>query len=158
MDPRLANLAAVRQPPSSEHLFGTDQSGRDVLSRVVVGTQTSLIVGFGAVSVYVVLGTALGLVAGFAGGRLDFLIMRGTEALLSIPTLILVIAFVAIVGPSVISVIAVIGLLGWPATTRLVRAQVLTLGRPSSSPPRGSSAWPIARSSWGTSCPTCSAF
>jgi peptide/nickel transport system permease protein len=126
-DPTRVDLSAVRQPPGAQHWFGADQSGRDVWSRVVHGTRTSLVVGFGAVSVYVLIGTTLGLVAGYLGGIVDQLVMRFTDSVLSIPTLLIVIVFVSVVGPSLLSVIAVIGLLGWPPTARLVRGQLLTL-------------------------------
>jgi peptide/nickel transport system permease protein len=93
----------------------------------VYGTRTSLIVGFGAVALYMVIGTVLGLIAGFFGGIPDLIVMRLTEAVLSIPTLLLAIVFVSLVGPSLGSVVAVIGFLGWPATTRIVRGQLLSL-------------------------------
>ncbi len=126
-DPNRIDLAAVRQPPGAQHWFGADLSGRDVWSRVVYGSRTSLVVGFGAVGLYVVIGTILGLLAGYLGGFVDQVIMRFTDSVLSIPTLLIVIVFVSVVGPSLSSVIAVIGLLGWPATARLVRGQLLSL-------------------------------
>ena len=127
LDPIKTDYLTIRSAPSWAHLLGGDLSGRDVWARVVYGTQVSLVVGFGAVAVYVTIGTILGLIAGFAGGVLDQLIMRVTDMMLSIPTLLLVIVFVSIAGPSLQSVIAVIGLLGWPITTRLIRGQLLTL-------------------------------
>ena len=126
-DPALIDLRLVRAPPGPGHPLGGDVSGRDAWSRLVYGARTSLIVGFGAVGLYVAIGTVLGVVAGYLGGAADQLIMRFTDTVLSIPTLLLVIVFVSIVGPSLGSVIAVIGLLGWPATCRLVRGQLLTL-------------------------------
>ena len=114
-------------PPSAGHLLGTDTSGRDVLARVVLGARTSLIVGFGAVAIYVMIGTIIGLLAGYFGGWVDQVLMRFTDIVLSIPTLLLVIIFVAVVGPSLASVIAVIGLLGWPRVARIVRGQLLPL-------------------------------
>jgi peptide/nickel transport system permease protein len=98
-----------------------------VLARVVHGTRISLVVGFGAVSLYIVIGTVLGMLAGFGGGLADQLIMRATDTLLAIPLILLCIVFIAVVGPGLFSVIAVIGLLGWPQTTRLVRGQLLGL-------------------------------
>jgi peptide/nickel transport system permease protein len=126
-DPAAIDLGLVRKPPSAEHLLGGDLSGRDVWSQVVYGARTSLIVGFGAVALYMVIGTILGLLAGFLGGVTDLIVMRLTEAVLSIPTLLLAIVFVSISGPSLQSVVAVIGFLGWPATTRIVRGQLLSL-------------------------------
>jgi peptide/nickel transport system permease protein len=114
-------------PPSAGHLLGTDTSGRDVLARVVLGARTSLIVGFGAVTIYVVIGTIIGVVAGYFGGWIDQVLMRLTDIVLCIPTLLLVIIFVAVVGPSLASVITVIGLLGWPRVARIVRGQMLQL-------------------------------
>ena len=102
--PFFTDVHAVSQPPSAQHLLGTDRSGRDVWARVVYGARTSLVVGLGAVAIYVVIGTVLGGLAGLRGGRTDFLIMRAVDTLMSIPTLLLVIVFVAAVGPSLFSV------------------------------------------------------
>jgi peptide/nickel transport system permease protein len=126
-NPTKTNLQIVDQPPTAQHWLGGDRSGRDVWSRVVYGTRVSLVVGFGAVGLYVLIGTLLGLISGFAGGAIDQLLMRVTDTVLSIPTLLLVIAFASVVGPSLYSVIAAIGLLGWPGTARIVRGQVLSL-------------------------------
>jgi peptide/nickel transport system permease protein len=125
--PFFTDVKAVSQPPSANHLLGTDRSGRDVWARVVHGARTSLVVGIGAVGIYVTIGTLLGGLAGLRGGRVDFFIMRIVDTLMSIPTLLLVIVFVAAVGPSLGSVVAVIGLLGWPGACRLVRGQLLSL-------------------------------
>jgi peptide/nickel transport system permease protein len=114
-------------PPSAGHVLGTDTSGRDVLARVVLGARTSLIVGFGAVTIYVVIGTLIGVLAGYFGGWTDQVLMRFTDIVLCIPTLLLVIIFVAVIGPSLASVIIVIGLLGWPRVARIVRGQMLQL-------------------------------
>lgn len=125
--PFFTDVKAVSQPPSAAHLLGTDRSGRDVWARVVHGARTSLVVGLGAVALYVMIGTLLGGLAGMLGGWVDNLIMRATDTLMSIPTLLLVIVFVAAVGPSLGSVVTVIGLLGWPGAARLVRGQLLSL-------------------------------
>jgi peptide/nickel transport system permease protein len=126
-DPNFTDLRAVQKPPTSAHPLGTDLSGRDVLSRVVSGARTSMVVGFGAVAVYVTIGTIVGLAAGFFGGAADMVLMRVTDIVLSIPTLLITIIFVSVVGPSLFSVIAVIGLLGWPQVARIVRGQLLSL-------------------------------
>jgi peptide/nickel transport system permease protein len=117
----------ARQPPSPEHLLGTDVAGRDIWARLLYGGRTSTIVGFGAVGLYLIIGTLLGMLAGFYGGLLDQAIMRFTDTILAIPPLLLIIVFVSVVGPSIGSVIAVIALLGWPVTCRLVRGQLLVL-------------------------------
>ncbi len=125
--PDYGNLREVRDAPSREHLLGTDLTGRDVLSRIIYGGRVSLAVGVLAVGIYVAIGTMLGALAGFFGGIVDGLIMRMTDTMMSLPALLTIIVFVSVVGPSLSSVIAVIGLLGWPGTCRLVRGQVLAL-------------------------------
>jgi peptide/nickel transport system permease protein len=125
--PFFTDLKAVGLPPSPEHILGTDRSGRDVWARVVHGARTSLTVGLGAVAIYVIIGTVLGGLAGLFGGWVDQLIMRATDTLMSVPPLLLVIVFVSVVGPSLGSVVAVIGILGWPGACRLVRGQLLSL-------------------------------
>lgn len=127
LDQLTTDYGAIRQPPGPGHVLGADLSGRDVWARVVHGTRISLLVGFGAVALYITIGTTLGLIAGFAGGVADQLIMRATDTLLAIPLILLCIVFISVVGPGLVSVIAVIGLLGWPQTTRLVRGQLLSL-------------------------------
>ena len=125
--PFFTDMTAVSAAPSAAHPLGTDRSGRDVWARLLFGAQTSLIVGLGAVSIYVIIGTILGGIAGFIGGIADQVIMRATDTLMSIPSLLLIIVFVTAIGPSLGSVVAVIGLLGWPGACRLVRGQLLAL-------------------------------
>ena len=125
--PFFTDVTQISKPPSPLHILGTDRSGRDVWARLVHGARTSLTVGLGAVALYVTIGTILGGIAGLLGGWVDQLIMRATDTLMSIPTLLLVIVFVSVVGPSLGSVVAVIGLLGWPGACRLVRGQLLSL-------------------------------
>ena len=127
LSPEVVDLRAVRQPPSAAHPLGTDLIGRDVLSRVVNGARTSLAVGILAVCLYVVIGTLLGALAGYVGGWLDHVVMRLVDIVLSVPLLLMVIVFVSVVGPGLLSVVTVIGLLGWPGTARLVRGQFLSL-------------------------------
>jgi peptide/nickel transport system permease protein len=119
--------SGARQPPSPQHVLGTDVSSRDIWSRLLYGARTSILVGFGAVALYLVIGTLLGLAAGFYRRFVDQGIMRFTDTIMAIPPLLLIIVFVSLVGPSIVSVIAVIGLLGWPVTARLVRGQLLVL-------------------------------
>jgi len=126
-DPTKLDLRSLKQPPSAAHPLGTDTVGYDVFSRFVWGARTSLIVGFGAVFVSVLIGTTLGVLSGFYGGWVDSVISRIIEVLLSLPALLLVAIFVSVIGPSLQSVIIVIALLTWPQIARLVRGQYLVL-------------------------------
>ena len=109
------------------HLLGTDQVGRDILSRIIYGARISLFVGICAVVVSLVVGVTLGLVSGFAHGRVDTTIMTVVDVTLSFPQLLLALAFVAALGPSLTTIIVVLGLTGWERYTRVVRAEVLAL-------------------------------
>ena len=113
--------------PSAEHPLGTDQVGRDVLSRLIYASRISLSVGLGAVSIYVVIGTILGAIAGYAGKWADMLIMRITDVFMSFPFLMVILVLVSVMGPSLFNIILVLGLLGWPPIARLVRGSVLSL-------------------------------
>jgi peptide/nickel transport system permease protein len=113
--------------PSSEHLLGTDQVGRDVLSRLIYASRISLAVGLGAVSIYVVIGTILGAIAGYMGKWADMLIMRITDVFMSFPFLMVILVLVSVMGPSLFNIILVLGILGWPPIARLVRGSVLSL-------------------------------
>ena len=99
LDPLKTDYGAIRQPPGPGHPLGADLSGRDIFARVVYGTRVSLVVGFGAVALYLVVGTTLGMIAGFSGGLRDQVIMRFTDVLLAIPLILLCIVFISIVGP-----------------------------------------------------------
>jgi peptide/nickel transport system permease protein len=124
-DPVATSWSAVRQPPSPEHWFGTDEIGRDVLSRVIFGARASLLAGVVSVSISLACGVPIGLVSGYAGGFLDGLLMRITDALLACPFLILAIALAAFLGPSLTNAMIAIGISAMPAFIRLTRAQVL---------------------------------
>jgi peptide/nickel transport system permease protein len=126
-DPAYVDLRAVARPPGVEHLLGTDTVGRDIWSRLVYGARTSLAVGLGAVGIAIVIGSIVGLLAGFYGGVVDGALMRVTDTVLSIPPLLMVIVFVSVVGPSLGSVIVIIAFMMWTGTARLVRAQVLAM-------------------------------
>lgn len=126
-DPLRSDLRLVRAPPSAEHWLGGDLAGRDVFSRVVYGTRISVMVGVAATALYVFIGTLMGMIAGFVGGVVDQVVMRVADAIMSIPLLLLVVVFIAVIGPSLGAVIVVIGLLGWPAASRIVRGQTLAL-------------------------------
>lgn len=109
------------------HLLGTDHLGRDVLSRLIWGARVSLLVGFAAVVVGGLLGATLGLLAGFRGGWFDNVIMTLADAQLAFPFILLAIGIIAVLGPSFATLIVVIGLSGWMAYARILRAQVLAL-------------------------------
>jgi peptide/nickel transport system permease protein len=117
----------VFAPPSSQHWLGTDDSGVDVLSELLAGGRTSLIVGFAAALVAMIVGGGVGLLAGYAGGTTDVTLMRITDYFLVIPDLVLMIVIVTVFGPSRALVILVIGLLLWTSTARIVRSQVKSI-------------------------------
>ena len=126
-DPIATNWGAIRKAPSAAHWFGTDEIGRDVFSRVVWGTQASLLAGMVSVSISLLLGIPVGLLAGFVGGPLDMLISRLTDAFLACPFLILAIALAAFLGPSLTNAMIAIGVSATPIFVRLTRAQVLNV-------------------------------
>lgn len=126
-DPYSVDVQAYRQAPSADHWLGTDSSGRDVLARLLYAGRVSLSVGVVAVSIYLAIGIVLGGLAGFFGGWVDSLAMRGADIVLAFPSLIIIITIVSVVGPSIYNVMIVIGLLGWPSTARLVRGSFLSL-------------------------------
>ncbi len=151
-DPLAVNLPEALLGPSAAHWFGTDQLGRDVLSRLIYGSRISLLIGFIAVGISVLIGTAVGAIAGFYGGWIDAVLMRLVDTLLSIPTIFLLLAGIAmdpaerllaaegwpVVGwlfvrlfaaadPQILMLMAVIGAMSWMGVARLVRAEILTL-------------------------------
>src|ERR1700752_2003546 len=115
----------IYNSPSSEHWLGTDDAGKDVFSGFIYGSRVSLIVGFFAAFISIVIGGIIGIVAGFYGGRLANMLMRFTDTMLVIPDLPLIIVIVALTKPSLLNIIFVIGLLGWTTTARVVRSQTL---------------------------------
>ena len=126
-DPNAINLMRVSHPPDATNLLGTDAVGRDTLSRLIYGARVSLSVGLVAVSIYLAIGFVLGALAGYAGGWVDTIIMRFTDIMMCFPTFVLILILVGFVGPSIVNVMLVLGLFGWPDITRLVRGQVLQL-------------------------------
>ena len=126
-DPLAANFAEVRKPPSAAHWFGTDEIGRDVASRVVFGARASLLAGVVSVLISLAIGVPAGLLAGYAGGAIDMVLSRMTDALLACPFLILAIALSAFLGPSLSNAMIAIGISATPAFVRLARGTTLAV-------------------------------
>ncbi|TCK61793.1 ABC transporter permease [Seleniivibrio woodruffii] len=126
-DPTAIDLNNIFAAPSSANLFGTDELGRDVFSRIVYGSRISLFVGFVAVGISLAIGVLLGLAAGYFGGWADILIMRIVDIMLCFPSFFLILAVIAFLNPSVFNVMVIIGLTGWMGVTRLVRAEVMSV-------------------------------
>ena len=126
-DPNLQDYTAFTAPPSAEHLLGTDDLGRDVLSRIIHGTRVSLQVGIIAVGIAVTLGVTLGLVSGYSGGWVDDVIMRLIDAVQAFPGLILALAITAALGPGIGNAMIAIGFVSTPGFARLTRGQTLSV-------------------------------
>jgi len=125
--PDAPHLLAILHPPAWPYLFGTDNLGRDVLSRIIVASRVSLAIGVLSMLVSVVVGILVGASAGYFGGPADAVLMRLTDVVLAVPVFFLAVAFLALFGPSVPGLILIIGLTAWPPTARLVRAEFLSL-------------------------------
>ena len=125
--PTATDLRAFEQPPSWAHWLGTDGAGRDVWSRLVWGSRNSLFVGVVAVGISTAIGALVGALSGFYGGALDGILMRITDGFLAFPPIVLVLMLASLLGPSIINVVLVIGLLSWTGVARLVRGQFLSL-------------------------------
>lgn len=121
------DLLNAFQHPNSEHWFGTDEFGRDIFSRIIYGARTSLLVGFVSVGIAVVIGGALGAIAGYHGKRVDNVIMRLMDVLLAIPQTLLAIAIVAALGTGLVNLMIAVGISSVPTYARIVRASVLTI-------------------------------
>jgi peptide/nickel transport system permease protein len=126
-DPNRPDTKKILDPPSRMHPLGTDQLGRDVLSRMLYGARVSLAVGFVSVGIATVIGTLLGAAAGYHGGLIDAAIMRLVDLVLVFPRFFLLLAVLAFIRPSIWTIMAVIGLTGWMGVARLVRAEFLSL-------------------------------
>ncbi|MCK4533719.1 ABC transporter permease, partial [bacterium] len=126
-NPIQQNLSNRLSPPSCKHLLGTDELGRDVFSRIIYGTRISLSIGFVAVGVAVLVGTLLGLWAGFFGGWVDSLIMRLVDSMLCFPTFFLILMVVAFLSPNIFNIMLIIGLTSWPGLARMVRGECLSM-------------------------------
>lgn len=125
--PSAPHLLDILRPPGGRYLLGTDDLGRDILSRVVVASRVSLAIGVLSMLVSIVAGVLVGTLAGFLGGHVDGVLMRVTDVVLAIPVFFLTVAFLALFGPSVGRLIWIIGLTAWPPTARLVRVEILAL-------------------------------
>jgi peptide/nickel transport system permease protein len=121
------DLDAIRAPPSFSHIFGTDASGRDVFARMVFAARVSLSVGLISATIASIIGATIGMVSGYVGGWVDNLLMRFTEVVMTFPTFFALIILVSVVGPSVLNLMIIMGVLGWEGKARLVRGQVLSL-------------------------------
>ena len=126
-DPLATSWGAIRKPPGAEHWFGTDEIGRDVASRVIFGARASLLAGVVSVLISLSIGIPIGLLAGYAGGKVDMLISRLTDAVLACPFLILAIALAAFLGPSLTNAMIAIGISATPVFVRLTRGQTLAI-------------------------------
>lgn len=124
--PNKIDILARNQPPSAEHVLGTDGTGRDVATRLLYAGRVSLVVAVLAVALAAVIGIVIGSLSGYFGGAVDTILMRLTDTIMSVPMVIIAIALVAVLGPSLRNVIVLFGVLGWPAMARIVRAQFLT--------------------------------
>ncbi|MCO5732305.1 ABC transporter permease [Rhizobium sp. SSA_523] len=126
-DPLATSWSAIRKAPSAAHWLGTDDLGRDILSRMIWGAQASLMAGIFSVAIAVVIGVPFGVLSGYFGGWVDLVISRITEALLAMPFLIMAIALAAFLGPSLSNAMIAIGLTAMPIFVRLTRGQVLAV-------------------------------
>ncbi len=127
VDPNTVDLRARSQGPSAEHPFGTDRTGRDTFARTLYAGRISLSIGLAAATISIVIGAFLGALAGFFGGRVDGIIMRGTDIVMTFPSIIIILTVIALTGPGLFKTMLIIGLLNWPVPCRLVRAKFLAL-------------------------------
>jgi peptide/nickel transport system permease protein len=126
-DPYATNSRARLEAPGRAHLAGTDNLGRDVFSRLIYGARPSVIIGFGALALGLAAGVTLGLLSGYAGGYADLLVQRVADAMMSVPSLILGLTVIAVIGPSYLNLIVAIGIVMTPIVQRVVRSAVLAV-------------------------------
>ena len=125
--PNAVDLLRRNQGPTAKHWLGTDRTGRDTFARTIYAGRVSLLIGFAAAAISIIVGAFLGALAGFFGGWMDGLIMRFTDVVMTFPPIIIILTVVALTGPGVIKTLLIIGLLNWPVPCRLVRAKFLSL-------------------------------
>jgi ABC-type dipeptide/oligopeptide/nickel transport system permease subunit len=126
-DPNAQAISSRLEPPSWQHLLGTDEFGRDILSRIIWGARISLSVGVSVILISISVGTIMGAVSGYYGGWVDMVLMRIADVFLSFPGLILAIGIIAVLGPSLLNVVVTLALVSWPSTARIVRGEALSL-------------------------------
>ena len=126
-DPTEIDTDNVLQEPSGEHLFGTDELGRDIFSRVIHGSRVTLLVMIVSISIAIIIGTILGIISGYIGGIVDTIMMRVVDSMLAFPTIILALSIIAILGPSIRNAIIAIAIINIFKFTRLVRGRVLSV-------------------------------
>jgi peptide/nickel transport system permease protein len=125
--PGKTEVSLKLKPPSLQHYLGTDQLGRDVFSRMLLGSRISLSVGFVAVTISILIGILIGALAGYYGGWVDTFLMRFVDTMLCFPSFFLILTVVALLGPSIFNIMVVIGITSWMGTSRFVRAEFLSL-------------------------------
>src|SRR5690606_27307916 len=125
--PEDSDFSKARLPPSPEHPLGNDELGRDLLSRMIYGARISMLIGLISVAIGLAAGVPLGLIAGYAGGLADQVIMRGVDIMLSFPSILLAVGMVAILGPGLVNAIIAVGVVSIPVYVRIVRAGVLVV-------------------------------
>ncbi len=126
-DPTKTSLSASLESPSRDHFLGTDLTGRDIWSRLAYASRVSLTAGVCATAIAVLIALALGTLSGFYGGLVDMVIMRFTDVIMCVPSLVIVMALVAVLGPGLLNIVIAIGVLEWTGSTRLLRAQILAV-------------------------------
>ena len=125
-DPLVIDIPNRVQGPSWSHFFGTDQFGRDVFSRIIYGTRVSLIVGFGGAAITIVLGLILGVISGYFQGKADIIIQRFVDAFMSLPTMVVLLMAVFLLGKSLLNVVIVLGVIAAPASSRVIRGATIS--------------------------------
>jgi peptide/nickel transport system permease protein len=126
-DPLEQNMNVILQSPSASHLFGTDEYGRDILSRIIYGAQISLMIGIVGVLISVVIGVGLGTISGYFGGKADMFIMRIMDIFMAFPSFLLALAIVSVLGPGMVNVMIAIGIFSVPTFARISRSAVISV-------------------------------